>query len=42
LNPYNPRYAKAHLEGKEIDFEKGVEMFEEYREDIEPYGVEVA
>lgn len=41
LNPYNPRYAKKHLQGEEMDIPLGVEMFKKYKEDISQYGVEV-
>lgn len=41
LNAYNPLYAKRHLEGVEFDAELGVEMFREYKDDIEQYGVEL-
>lgn len=41
LNPYNPFFAKDHLEAKEFDVDKGVEMFSEYEDDISSYGVEV-
>lgn len=41
LNPYNPLYAKKHLEAEGFDVEKGVNMFREYKDDIKQYGVEV-
>ena len=41
LNPYNPLYAKKHLEAEKFNVEKGVEMFKEYKDDIKQYGVEI-
>lgn len=41
LNPYNPLYAKKHLNGEGLDSQKGVRMFREYKDLVEPCGVEV-
>ena len=41
LNPYNPLYAKKHLQAKDFNTQKGVRMFEQYKKDIEQYGVEL-
>ncbi len=41
LNPYNPLFAKDHLEAEEFDVEKGVGMFREYSDDIQKYGIEL-
>lgn len=41
LNPYNPFVAKRHLQGKSINFRKGVDMAREYAPELEKYGVEV-
>lgn len=42
LNPYNPLYAKRHLEAEEFDEYKGVRLLRKYSEDMLKYGVEVA
>lgn len=41
LNPYNPFYAQKHLDAEEFDIDKGVEMFREYADELEKYGIEV-
>ena len=41
LNPYNPLYAKKHLEAEKFNVEKGVEMFKKYKDNIKQYGVEI-
>lgn len=41
LNPYNPFYAKGHLTATEFSANKGVDLFEEYEDELAQYGVEV-
>jgi hypothetical protein len=41
MNPYNPLYAERHFEAKEFNVDKGVEMFKEYKDDMNQYGVEL-
>lgn len=41
LNPYNPLYALAHLRAEDFRQEEGVEMFKEYKDELEQYGVEI-
>lgn len=40
-NSYNPIYALRHFKGEEISASEGVELLDNYADDIEEYGVEL-